>query len=110
MTPLEVNIKIAEAKGYHVDETINGFLFEKVYYENGIKHYGDHHYNWAENISDAWELFEEPFCSYIVRYSNGASFRVTFEDDEKGNGLVISDADTAPMAICLAWLKWKESK
>lgn len=108
MSPLEVNEKIAEAKGYHVDETINGFLFEKVYYKNGIKHYGDHHYNWAENISDAWQLFEEMPESFSIQ-KDGLQWMVW---KRKTNGTVrfTDSADTAPMAIALAWLKWKELK
>jgi hypothetical protein len=62
--------------------------------------------NWAENIADAWELFEEHDCPFISVYNKDgkriyhAQFTLAYE------GI----ADTAPMAICLAYIAWREEK
>ncbi len=83
MTNLEINIAIAGVKGM---ATINGAC----------------QFNWAENISDAWELFEEmPHMANIFKREDGM-FEVTCAD-EAYHGF----ADTAPLAIAKAYLKWK---
>lgn len=73
-------------------------------------------FNWAESIADAWALFEEmPFPSidkdllpHDEQYT--CEFASKLGGDEYGAvGLEYENAKaaTAPMAICLAWLKWK---
>jgi len=67
--------------------------------------------NWAENIADAWELFEEMPNPKLQLFNSGDaafmrfSWRVTidFKKDMEFLGA------TATIAICLAWIKWKES-
>ena len=62
--------------------------------------------NWAGNIADAWELFEEmPIQSKIVKTAGENCW--TCWVGENGSGFA---SRTAPLAICMAWIKWKESK
>lgn len=100
MSPLEINNRIAEIKGL----TIKGP--GRILGSSASINTNEGHKDWAENIADAWELFEEmPSVAFVRkeydgRYScyNGTS---AFE---KGNWCI---ADTAPTAIATAWLGWK---
>lgn len=105
MTPLEVNIAIAEFKmlkimlspkdqnGLYIEAKIGGTI---PYLKTT---------NWAENISDAWELFEEMPTPEI-----GLMGGKYICSSHGFRGLCINKADTAPMAIALAWLAWKKNK
>ena len=107
MTPLEVNKKIAEIKGYKIRRVHeDGSVFIGKEGKDGF------FAKWAEDISDAWELFEEmPNCallssSGITQQEMGyapfiCSFGLTYDTPSKVDG------DTAHMAICKAWLRWK---
>jgi hypothetical protein len=67
--------------------------------------------SWPVDMASAWELEQEIKndglavtlidhaykCKVIVRYEKGGEY----------NAMVKSEADTAPRAVCLAWLKWK---
>lgn len=111
MSPLEINTKIAEIKGLKImlsPKDQNGLYVE-------AKIGGTIPYlkttNWAENISDAWELFEEmPESTFIFRKKKRLS---DCKDLFWICGLEGSIIDTmpheitAPLAICKAWLKWK---
>lgn len=134
MSPLEINTKIAEIKGLKImlsPKDQNGLYVE-------AKIGGTIPYlkttNWAENISDAWELFEEMGGQIITEdryngsYSKGkwlCTYGTTCPEEVLLNGPQADDttamvfwqnprfivaADTAPMAICLAWIAWKENK
>lgn len=120
MTPLEINKKIHSLK---LDEKIKNtpqkFIEENRDYVNFLLEQRDYFLfipekNWAENISDAWELFEEMPKSYFLGKS--VTHQYGFEiwkinDDGKGlTQLLDPVAETAPMAICLAWIAWKEAK
>lgn len=110
---LEINKKIAEAKGIEI-QTNNG---ANVYVKSPEPLIN---YNWAENIADAWELFEELVtsqqgwrsvnligndCAILPRY------RVSLVDhDANINTGLYESAETAPLAVCKAWLAWKENK
>ena len=69
--------------------------------------------NYPENIADAWELVEEARLVIRPSFLNGKYVASRFLSVTLG-GLVKSDfevtADTAPRAICLAWIAWKESQ
>ena len=113
----EIRIKIAELKGveYEVIHFIEGD-------ELCIKD-DDNAYmpipNWSVSIADAWELVEEMRNEHEIdiasdKLSDGSSTYCmkifTFRGDGKGTGWRlehITTADTAPRAICLAWLEWK---
>lgn len=120
MTPLEINKKIAMAKS-PMKFISYGFEPDAYVYYSYIKDnfvFMSKLYNWAENIADAWELFEElPEGTSIMRvYSSGGKYSICLRDD---NGALSYDNEnikgfflyeTAPLAICMAWIKWKESK
>lgn len=99
---LEINKKIAEAKGIEI-QTNNG---ANVYVKSPEPLIN---YNWAENIADAWELFEEmPGAELKHDDSTENSIDFYYCIEKKTNQHIYGD--TAPMAICLAWLVCKESK
>lgn len=57
--------------------------------------------SWSEDIQDAWKLFQE-LPNYKLSQYNGTWWL------ESNDGIIIH-AETAPEAICLAWIQWKES-
>lgn len=120
MSPLEVNKKIAELQGRRIfntedsmwmmerldeSEGVNGLYSVTEEYDDGateeIKVFDLR--NWAENISDAWELFEEMPLGFSIMRDKEYNWCLFHNS-------IWSVAPTAPMAIALAWLKWKESK
>jgi hypothetical protein len=67
--------------------------------------------NWPEDIGAAWELIEEMGENWTITVENipdrpkevlARIFRA------HSNVHFMASADTAPRAICLAWLAWKE--
>jgi hypothetical protein len=68
--------------------------------------------NWPADIAAAWELVEEIIADgrqvllYCDRYNYVCKI---LEHRFGGKMLFVSEADTAPLAICRAWLAWKES-
>ena len=128
LTPLEINKKIAELKGYKIIFEHDNSLriswlsmdqrlelkspqsVEEEMINNGLEIMGPM-INWAENINDAWELFEENHEVSIkkMHYTNNTiCYQCAFRDSNL-NVIGDSSANTAPMAICLAWIKWKEN-
>lgn len=109
MTPLEINKKIAELKGFH--SIRNGFS-DSVFYCDKEKlgnEFLNYNKNWAENISDAWELFEEmPFGTCITSHYDHEENYYTLILGDNINYIEI-DSNTATEAICLAWIKWKKN-
>ena len=114
LTPLEINKKIAEFRNelnvFHHKHSpsvpCDGQLHEEYFSElmPNAK-------NWAENINDAWELFEENHEVSIKKMhdtNNTICYQCVFRDSNL-NVIGDSAANTAPMAICLAWIKWKEN-
>ena len=129
MTNEEMRLAIAKAKGYElgysyelyaevklgdpvpeVDKHLK-YLYTDSEYSNGSPMWIETP-DWPTSIADAWELAEEahltiytPGSSYASgEYGNGDSYAA-----ETQNGLFI-EADTAPRAICEAWLEWKAAK
>ena len=108
MTSSEINKKIASMRKHDGIDNDHPFSNEK----NRL-------YNWAENIADAWELFEEmsvdslqpPFLPSIKRQRESNKWMVHVITDHahqnENCGFIFK---TAPMAICLAWLEWKRNK
>lgn len=113
MTPLEINKLIAELKGFKgisISIGDKGRPTGRISYE--IKREGDtvvnsNFYNWAENISDAWELFEESTEPYLKKMP--PNYECVMRDKSL-NIVGQARAGTPAKAICLAWIKWKESK
>lgn len=98
MTPLEINKRIAEIKwDEKTHDRVNSILTLGIPLE--IK-------NWSESISDAWELFEEmPVGSAMQKFENSYLVQTAFSPP------ISNDCcETAAIAICSAWLKWKEAK
>lgn len=106
MTNLEVNRKIAEIKGLN-EITIGAII---IWDKTSVRTI-DRNYNWAESISDAFELFEE--------MPIGVRLQSCYGDEDDGWGSTGYRCDiigmgiyccepTAPLAIAKAWLKWKE--
>jgi hypothetical protein len=107
----EIRIKIAELKGveYEVIHFIEGD-------ELCIKD-DDNAYmpipNWSVSIADAWELVEE-----MKRYRLHVKIKANPTNDYEFSCSVESNeynfkeyrADTAPRAICLAYIAYKESQ
>lgn len=128
MTPLEINLKIAKLKNIEVLQTIESKIYykgESGYAKRGITQYAAEplkSYNWAESIQDAWGLFEEmPKSSFVkhLGFDDGekcGKFECLLYAGPKDSKMRILEkwveitADTAPLAICLAWIQWKESQ
>lgn len=99
MTPLEINKKIASMRSH--DGIDNDHPWNDK--ENRM-------WNWAENIADAWELFEEMPHRFGIIKNDRQSYSIW--EEYQGNKTICLQyygewCSTAPMAICLAWLKWK---
>lgn len=109
MTPLEINKKIASMRAHDGIDNDHPFSAKK-----------NRRYCWAQLIDDAWELFEEMVTSQqgwraVVLSGNDSTFlpryKVLIKDHDAHNrDECEASADTVPMAICLAWIKWKEQK
>ena len=105
-TPLEMEERIAKIKGlknprsWFIEDKYQGICWDIDLVRPSEMT------NWAENIEDAWELFEEIPSAILqkVTYSIGSpekSYAVHYAN----KGYVYGE--TAPLAICLAWLAWK---
>lgn len=111
MTNLEINEKIAELMDLAVDRdskphsSPNAIIIGNV----GMMMYKE--MNWAEHIEDAFELFEEmPPGTELLQEDEPGLWAVHLTTDEKTGVGVCVNSETAPLAICLAWIKWKESQ
>lgn len=111
MTPLDLNKMIAEMKGCIVIVAPNGTIHEGG--DCNVRKYRDAKIpNWAENIADAWELFEEmpnPKLQLFNHDDAGLArypYRLVIDFNSQD---AIAGA-TAPLAICIAWIKWKQSE
>lgn len=126
MTHLEINKKIAELKGYEVRRVNDNQLFI------GKPGFDGAWVNWSESISDAWELFEKMDQQIVMKdryqgtYSKGkwlCTYETMCAEEVLLNGPQGNDsdalafwqspkfvvaADTAPLAICKAYIKRKE--
>lgn len=97
MTGLEINKKIAELKGLPYALDAHGtsmLLIDNAWVD------------WAGHIFYAWELFEEMPMPQITKYDHPLPFSCS--SDFVSPVLQPFQSETAPRAICLAWLAWKE--
>ena len=62
--------------------------------------------DYSTDINAAWEIVETMVNGFCLWFVHG-KYRVKVLD-EMGTGEMLSEADTAPMAICLAFLKLEE--
>ena len=107
MTPLEVNKKIAELKGLKVDHTYKGDECIKVLQDGRDSLF----MRWTTTIYHAWELFEEmPFKMSVGKYAKKNYFIAKWEDAFATEPTILVEAATVPMAICLAYIAWKEKE
>jgi hypothetical protein len=115
MTNDEIRMKIAELKGWT-------FVDKKAFVgckdTSGLSAFVECP-NWPEKIVDAWELAIEAGLS-VVKSGNGylaGRYDLDQEYLDEDMGIIdghfsrgYAEANTAPRAICLAWIAWKESE
>lgn len=100
MTPGQLRLAIAEAKGIPL-------LWRGSFPHNAVTQ--ERIPNWPNDISAAWGLVEEmPFISLIaIPHSEHPREFVCYADHYDQDALPVY-GDTAPLAICRAWLMWKQ--
>ena len=66
--------------------------------------------NWPVDIKAAWELVEEMATpdNFGLSFWNNNVWECIYRKEEDYTGFV--EADTAPLAICHAFIQWKESQ
>lgn len=122
MTNDEIRLKIAKLKleplGWCVINSERGWFEKKREYAPGVEVKKlENTPNWPENVADAWGLFEElsanHFSTKLMTWDHVDNACIILHH-RQGHDENISDdeimADTAPRAICLAWIAWKESQ
>jgi len=109
MIHTKLDEQIAKLKGIDYHKTQYGLAADKL-----VPY-------WSLKILDAWELFEEMPGAYLKHIDRkDVKFKVYYHVF-KNTGDLIQDAisdqydegsigTTAPEAICLAWIKWKENE
>ena len=106
MTNNELRHKIAEARGWTIiDEQSHIGVKDK----SGLSAY-EFIPNWPVNIVDAWELVEEMATpdNFGLSFWDKNIWECIYHKDEDHSSFV--EADTAPRAICLAYIAYKESQ
>ncbi len=99
MTLLEINKKIASMREHDGIDDAHPWDIKK-----------NRFYSWAGSIEDAWELFEEIPTPKSIHHSGIMDYQIWYGKPEPKSGYQFRvRADTASKAICLAWIKWKES-
>lgn len=83
----------------HRDYADAGDIIGIYYYDDGTP-YEDIILDWTTDISAAWQLLAD-FTDYYIEKS-GNNYCVNLMDATN------TVADSLPLAICRAWLKWKE--
>lgn len=106
MTQLEINKKIAELKGLKMEEAPN-LSQSALFFVGSDRHESESYKDWAKDISDAWELFEEIPGAVISKDDDNEDGCNSYYCRSATDNLSIYGA-TATEAICLAWIKWKE--
>ena len=113
----ELRRKIAEVNGWIVQESPT-----ELWYLDEIARWQIVP-NWPVNITDAWELVEEMRESgYVFDLRARREQNIVMEGENYNHDrwscechpfgtittkAILETADTAPRAICLAWLEWK---
>lgn len=86
MTPQDINEAVARELGYVSASQVPG-----IYYAD-----------YCHSIAAAWEILNRPHVYYSIM--SGESVIQAIINNK------MAEADTAPMAICLAFLKLQEAK
>jgi hypothetical protein len=130
LSPEELRIKIAEALGYKVINPMDShssiypkFLsgewdivaHQTIAYKDGVGHTVGCLPDWPNDIAAAWGLAVEAGIVVIHvsdddRYIAGISDGAQYPDGYSWFEIETTDwviGDTAPLAICRAWLLWK---
>lgn len=100
----EIRAKIAELKGFIYTEL--GWIAPESYKNGCIP-------NWPEEIADAWSLLEsnEIYGYKVLKpVSYPYGYQCWIMPKIHPMHKFSSIADTAPLAICLAYIAWKESQ
>ena len=110
MTNDEINTKIARLHGWHHFPPPAMPAWQRPT-DHGMEEMFDLT-DWAGGpICKAWELVDEitrqDGYSVEVR-DNGRSFNSVCVITEDGGIITVTSSDTAPRAICLAYIAWKE--
>lgn len=67
--------------------------------------------NWPASIADAWKLVESnplPLDITLHKHTFGDGLYYVTVHTSRGSKSIYGVADTAPLAICRAWLMWKQ--
>lgn len=133
MTPLEINKKIAEIKELKMDEAPN-LGQSALVFVGADNHESESYKDWAKDIKNALELFEEmnsfyassklysgdrvlevsDFILSLEHHPNGWAFSIIEQTGDCFGGfndktlIYIKEVKYPSEAICLAWIKWKE--
>ena len=111
----ELCLKVAKLKGWTRIKNDGGGYFLGV--PPGLK-CGDIWLvpNWPGSIADAWRLVEEIAqgnidCSIYVnnQYLSDSKYKCLF-CEKNGRKTWSADSNTAPLAICKAYIAWRESQ
>lgn len=104
----ELRRRIAEVRGIDFD------VYDFVVGDPSLvyKDSNDDIPNWPVNIADAWEMVEEmnKTCFTFLSFQPTPGWEFKIKDtSSEGWGWYSGYSDTAPRAICLAWLEWKRA-
>ena len=108
----EITIKIAQLRGW-TDVKYQGSIIGIPPMDSCLRCTPD----WPISIADAWELVEEMranhFSIKLMAWDHTDKW-VVITHHRQGHDEKIPDdeieSDTAPLAICLAYIQWKESQ
>lgn len=110
MTNQEINELVAKKLGYSKDFDFGWIIPER--HKDGFVVGQTTLPDFCTSIEAAWEIVD-----WIKKQKPSAPFRINFEIKEWGDGYLAEVfgeeaevADTAPMAICLAFLKLSEGR
>ena len=109
MTDTELNIAVARARGWTLDGDLWHIPSDDPDIEMEVMFTDS--YSPATDIAQAWELVEEMRQGKRIVHldGDGSGFYFQFWSGEKRDPHDGAGADTAPRAICLAYLKVKRT-
>lgn len=119
MNAQELQDEVIEKLGYCMDSQGIWYKHDKNYKDMPLSkgQFFGSYYNipyYPSDIAAAWELVEEMKnnkCYVYLNYHPTPKWECKIKDtDSFDYGWHEGTADTAPIAICRAWLKWKRGK
>ncbi len=125
MSAEELRLAIARAKGWFVMEWINyndAFSLINPAQTRGSNIYPSreaawssmdecHVPNWSTSIAAAWELIDQIPPEWFVSVDrDGKRWLCMIGSNKSSEEYYSGEGTTAPVAICKAWLAWKESQ